>query len=228
MKILHLYPNLMNLYGDYGNLTVLKRHLEDQGVKVKIEAKEVSESIDFDRYDMIYMGSGTENNLMVALDSLMVYKHYLKKAIENDKVVLFTGNAMELMGKKIDDKEALGLVDFTVETTDRRYTGDVIVHSDVIGDVVGFINRSTLISGGEGNKLFTYEFRSETLKDNDYEGYRYRNLFGTHFIGPVLVKNPCFMRKIVSLLLKGDVKDITYPLEGDAYQTTLTQLKKRK
>ena len=228
MKILHLYPNLMNLYGDYGNITVLKKHLEDQGVKVTVDTREVSDSLDFDRYDLIYMGSGTEKNLMTALDGLMVYKHFLKKAIEKDKVVLFTGNAMELMAKKIDGRDGLGLIDFTVETTEKRYTGDVIVKSDAIGEVVGFINRSTLIHGGEDRKLFDYEFRYQTLKDNDFEGYRYRNLIGTHIIGPVLVKNPCFMRKIVSLMLKGDVKEITYPLEEDAYQTTLTQLRKRK
>ena len=228
MKILHLYPNLMNLYGDYGNLSVLKKHLEDQGVEVSIEKKEISDSIDFDRYDLIYMGSGTEKDLLVALDGLMVYRYYLKKAIEADKVILFTGNAMELMGKKIDDREALGIIDFETETTDKRYTGDVVVYNDKIGDVVGFINRSTLIHGGEKDRLFTYEFRYQTLKDNDYEGYRYRNLFGTHIIGPVLVKNPCFMNKIISLLLLGDVKDISYPLEEEAYQTTLSQLKKRK
>ena len=228
MKILHLYPNLMNLYGEYGNLAVLKKHLEDQGVDVEIDKKEINESIDIDRYDMIYMGSGTEKNLMVALDALMVYKHYLIKAIEDDKVVLFTGNAMELLGKKIDEKDGLGIIDFTVETTDKRYTGDVIAYNDQLGEVVGFINRSSLIHGGEEDKLFTYEFRYVTLKDNEYEGYRYRNLFGTHIIGPILVKNPSFMKKIVSLLLKGNVKEIEYPLEEEAYRVTFSELKKRK
>lgn len=228
MKILHLYPQLMNLYGEYGNLAVLKKHLEDQGEYVTIVRKEIADSIDFKDCDMIYMGSGTEKNQLIALEDLMKYKPYLKMAMEEGKVILLTGNAMEVMGERIDDHAALHFCDFTVETTDRRYTGDVIVNSDEIGEVVGFINKSTLISGGEKEKLFTYEFRYATLKDNDYEGYRVRNLFGTHIIGPVLVKNPRFMETIVKLLVKDEYKEIVYLYEEEAYQTTLSELKKRK
>lgn len=228
MKILHLYPQLMNLYGEYGNLAVLKKHLEDQGEDVMIVRKEIADSIDFKDYDMIYMGSGTEKNQLIALEDLMKYRPYLKMAMEEGKVILLTGNAMEVMGERIDDHPALHFCGFSVETTEKRYTGDVIVNSDEIGEVVGFINRSTLISGGEKEKLFTYDFRYATLKDNDYEGYRVRNLFGTHIIGPVLVKNPCFMETIVKLLVKDEYRPIAYPYEEEAYQTTLRELKKRK
>ncbi|MBQ5553867.1 MAG: hypothetical protein IIU37_09820, partial [Erysipelotrichaceae bacterium] len=84
------------------------------------------------------------------------------------------------------------------------------------------------IKGGEKEKLFTYEFKHSTLVDNDYEGYRIKNLFGTHIIGPVLVKNPGFMEVIVRLLVKEGYQKITYPLEEDAYKTTLEELRKRK
>ena len=228
MKILHLYPNLMNLYGDYANLTVLKKHLEDQGEEVMIDKKELYESFDPDNYDMIYMGSGTSKALLAALEELLKYRHFLKKFIEAGKVVLFTGNAMELLGEKIDEHKALNIIPMSVVTGEKRYTGDVIVHNEEIGEVVGFINRSTLIAGGEDFKLFTYDFKYETLVDNDYEGYRYRNLFGTHIIGPVLVKNPCFMKTIVKLLVGETYKDLSYPYEEEADNTTLSELKKRK
>ncbi len=228
MRILHLYPNLMNLYGDHANVTLLKKHLEDQGVEVIVDRREVYESFDPDSYDLIYMGSGTEKNLMVALDELNKYKYYLKKYVEEGKVLFLTGNAMEVAASRIDDRKALDLVGFDVVTTEKRYTGDVIVKNSEIGEVVGFINRSTLIEGGLEHKLFDYDFRYEGLKDNEYEGYRYRNLFGTHIIGPVLVKNPCFMNFIVSILMKGKYQKIVYPYEEDAYQTTLRELKKRK
>ncbi|MCR4855756.1 MAG: hypothetical protein K5908_06260 [Erysipelotrichaceae bacterium] len=228
MRILHLYPNLMNLYGDHANVTLLKKHLEDQGVEVIVDRREVYESFDPDSYDLIYMGSGTEKNLMVALDELNKYKYYLKKYVEEGKVLFLTGNAMEVAASRIDGRKALDLVGFDVVTTEKRYTGDVIVKNSEIGEVVGFINRSTLIEGGLEHKLFDYDFRYEGLKDNEYEGYRYRNLFGTHIIGPVLVKNPCFMSFIVSILMKGKYHKIAYPYEEDAYQTTLRELKKRK
>lgn len=228
MKILHLYPQLMNLYGEYGNVAVLKKHLEDQGEEVEVVRKEIADSIDFRDYDMIYMGSGTERNQLIALDDLMKYRPYLKMALDEGKVILLTGNAMEVMGERIDDHPALHFCDFYVETSEKRYTGDVIVSNDEIGDVVGFINKSTLINGGEKEKLFTYAFRYATLKDNEYEGYRVGNLFGTHIIGPVLVKNPRFMETIVRLLVKDEYRPIAYPYEEEAYQTTLSELKKRK
>ena len=228
IRILHLYPQLMNLYGDYGNLTVLRRHLEDLGEKVRIDRKEPDDVFNLYNYDLIYMGSGTENNRNVALRKLKRQAHILRSCLENDKVILFTGNAMELLGKQIDEEEGLSLIDFTVTTSEKRYTGDVILHNDQIGDVVGFINKSTLIEGGKENALFTYEFRAGDLMDNDYEGYRLRNLFGTHVIGPVLVKNPNFMDEIVRLLAGSSYRKISYEHEQKAYETNLSELRKRK
>lgn len=228
IKILHLYPQLMNLYGDYGNLTVLCRHLKDLGLEVQVDRKEPDDLFCLFDYDLIYMGSGTESNQKVALEKLKRQTNELKSCLENGKVILFTGNAMELLGKKIDDEEGLELIDFTVSTSEKRYTGDVILHNDQIGDVVGFINKSTLIQGGKENALFYYEFRDINLEDNEYEGYRLNNLFGTHVIGPVLVKNPPFMDHIVELLAGKDYRKIVYEHEQKAYETNLSQLRKRE
>ena len=228
MRLLHLYPNLMNLYGDYGNIVVLKRHLEDLGLVVEVDTRETDDIISFDRYDFVYIGSGTEDNQLVALKDLRHFEKKLKAYIESGKPMLLTGNAMELLGKSINDTEGLGILDFTAEVTDRRYSGDVIVHNDEIGDVVGFINKSSLITGGEDNKLFDYEFKDNNLNDNNYEGYRYNNVFGTHIIGPVLVKNPCFMNHIVKMLAGNRYKEIDYPYEKEAYDVTLHELRKRK
>ena len=63
--------------------------------------------------------------------------------------------------------------------------------------------------------------------DNKYEGYHVDNFYGTHIIGPILVKNPCLMNHIVSKLLKRDLKAIDYPYEEDSYEVTLNALKER-
>ncbi len=104
----------------------------------------------------------------------------------------------------------------------------MIVKNPDIGEVVGFINKSTLIHGGEEYRLFDYEFKETSLADNSYEGYHYKNLYGTHIIGPVLVKNPEFMKEIVRMFCTEVYKDISYPYEEEAYRTTLRELKKRK
>jgi len=227
MKMLHLYPNLMNLYGDYGNIVVLAKHLNDQGISVQIDKKEVQDNVDFSKYDFIYMGSGTEKNQLVALNDLMNYKTYLIDYIENNKTILFTGNAMELLGRSINDLEALNIIDFDTDVTDKRYTGDVLVKNELIGEVLGFINKSSIIHGGEEYKLFDYQFKGSDLIDNEFEGYYYHNLFGTHIIGPVLVKNPNFMTTIVKCLIGERYKALKYRYEDDAYDYNLQQLKLR-
>lgn len=229
VKILHLYPHLMNLYGDYANVIVLKKHLEDQGLKVSIIEKDIGDDIVFNKYDFVYMGSGTESNLMVALNDLIKYKDELTAYIESGKTMLFTGNAMELLGNYIDEKEALGIFNFETEHTNKRFTGDVIVKNDEFGFVVGFINKSTKIIDNKENRLFEYIFMDNNLKDDKYEGYRKNNLFATHIIGPVLVKNPDFMDTVVKTLLPNNMKfkHIEYKYEKESYIVTLSALKER-
>lgn len=228
IRILHLYPELMNLYGDYGNLTIIANHIKKHGIEVRIDKREIQDPIIFEDYDFVYMGSGTEKNQLVALNDLRKYELYLKEYINDNNVVLFTGNAMELLGNSIDDELALGIVDFNTRITDKRYTGDVIVYNETLKETVGFINKSSLIEGGEKFKLFDYVFKDNNLSDNSYEGYRYKNLFGTHIIGPVLVKNPYFADEILKLLLKDQYVDNADKYEMAAYETTLRELSKRK
>lgn len=229
VKILHLFPNLMNLYGDYANVVVLKKHLEDQGIEVIVDKKDLGDLIDFEEYDFIYMGSGTNTNLMLALNELKKYISSLEYCIDNDKVFLFTGNAMDVFGKEIDGYEALGLFDFSVRHDTKRHSGDVIVNNDELGYVVGFINRCSTIDNNEENVLFNYVFKDENIIDGKKEGNRFKNVFCTHIIGPVLVKNPKFMEYIVKLLLpKGkNYKEIDYSYELDSYLVTLESLKDR-
>ena len=240
MRILHLYHDLMNLYGEYGNIVVLKKHLEDQGIKVTVDKKTIGDKINFSNYDFVYCGSGSERNQDVALDDLLKRKKSFIKAIENDVLMLFTGNAMELLGNAIDDKECLGIIDFDTKKTNERFTGDVIVSNKEIGEVVGFVNKCTIVSEAKKH-LFTYVFKDTNIKDKKtkdeddnekYEGYHVGNIYGTHIIGPILVKNPNFMKKIVTILAKKEnkkfkYKDITYQFEEDSYNVTLNALKQR-
>ena len=104
INMLHLYHDLLNLYGEYGNVIIMKKHLEDQGFEVKLDKKTVGDEIKFSDYDFIYMGCGTERNLDIALEDLKRYASDINLAIENKKVFLCTGNSFEMFGKNIDKK----------------------------------------------------------------------------------------------------------------------------
>lgn len=232
MKLLHLYHDLMNLYGEYGNIITLKKHLEDQGFEVSLDKKSIYDDIHFKEYDFIYCGSGTELNQKIVMNDLLIRKEEFLKAFNNNSVILFTGNAMEMLGISVDEEPGLRIVPIKTNTTEYRYTGDVIVSNDEIGELVGFVNKCSLIEENEENKLFDYVFKDENIEDNNYEGYRLNNLFGTHLIGPLLSKNPNMMKKIVTLLgerINPDFvyKDVEYKFEEESYNITLDELKNR-
>lgn len=233
MRILHLYPNLLNLYGEYGNVDCLKKHMEDQGFRVNVVKADSVVGVDFDEFDFIYCGSGLETNLLVALKDLMKKKKEFVKAINDNKYILLTGNAMELLGMSIDNENGLGLVNITTKTSSKRYTGDVVLKNNEFGEVVGFINKSTIVKEYINDGLFEYVFKDSNLNDiSVVEGYRINNLIGTHIIGPALVKNPKLMRFFVEgigkqIKKKYEYQDISYPYEEDSYNVTLNALKER-
>ena len=90
-----------------GNVSILKRHIEDQGIDVRLDKKSLGEEFNLDEYDYIYIGRGTEQNLDVILQDIEKYKNKLEDFIDKEKVVLLTGNSFEILGKSIDEKKAL-------------------------------------------------------------------------------------------------------------------------
>ena len=70
----HLYYDLMNLYGEIGNIKVLTYHLKNQGIKVNIKNLSIDDNINFDELDLIYIGSGTNNNQLLVLNDILKYK----------------------------------------------------------------------------------------------------------------------------------------------------------
>ena len=225
IRILHLYHDLLNLYGEYGNISILNKHLEDQGEEVTVEKKSIGDDFSFEDYDFIYSGAGMESNTMVALKDLKKRKDSLKKAIDLNKHILFTGSSYELLGESIDEEEGLNLIPVSVSHTNKRLSGDVIVKSSEFGELVGFINKSTQIKQNDG--LFEYVFKDEGLKNEAVkEGYRLNNLISTEIIGPILVKNPVFLNYFVKSLAHNYVKK-EYYYEEKAYEVTLEALKKR-
>lgn len=235
IRILHLYYDIMNLYGDNGNVRFLEKALKDQKQEVEITRKTLTDTLDdLDQYDIIYCGSSTERRRTACLKHLLPYKDLLKKAYESDKVFLFTGNSYEMMGKTIETPEGtlegIGLFDFkTVEQAETRYTSDVIVTCEEIKEKsVGFINKCSKLLDND-HPLFRIVGKVGNT-NSEQDGIHLRNFFGTQLIGPLLIKNPYFARYFIKTVfkLKGIpvYKDIEYPHMLKAYNTTMTELSK--
>ena len=132
MKILHLYHDIMNLYGEYANVAALKRMLENNKIPCKVETLSVGDKLELLEYDFIYVGSGTESNQKYVMEHLKKYKGQLKSYIDAGRFLLMTGNGFEILGKTITDAkgkeyQGLGIFDFTVVEQERmRNTADAI------------------------------------------------------------------------------------------------------
>ncbi len=232
IQLLHLYYDIMNLYGDYGNIAILKKHLEDQGMKVEVDKRTINDEIDFEKYDFIFIGSGTERSLDKVIEDVRDRREYLEKYINSGKVFLATGNSFEMFGDKIDDNPGLKIFDFEVKRDKDRTTSDVIYESDYLDKrLVGFINKQTKIYHNM-NPFFKVTFGVGENENNDYEGVKYKNFYGTHVSGPVLVRNPEFLNMIVTKIceVKNDkfkLNKIEYKNEEEGYNITLTELEKR-
>lgn len=206
MKIVHLFHNLMNLYGEYANVLALKRELENNGISVVVEEQSVGDKIDLADADFIYIGSGTEKNQKAALEAVRPYKNALSAALERGAVVLATGNSFEMFGSKITDKngrdyEGLGFFDFTVTESDKRTVTDSICAFNG-GEIIGFVNKASEISGVKNPLFSVKQGAGNSSEDVANEGVHDGNFYGTHIIGPLLIRNNAVAKYFAELLAK--------------------------
>lgn len=256
MKILHLYHDIMNLYGEYANVSALERMLEKSGVKFTTDRLTLFDNADLGDYDFIYIGSGTEKNQKLVLQDFKKYKDFLVEYINSGKVILMTGNSFEMLGKTITDSDGkvfdgLGIYDFTVtEQNKRRITGDIVYTSDILTKpIVGFVNKCSEIMCDyndyhngthpippEDDKflekpLFTVKHGLGNCEGSKEEGLHIHNLFATHVTGPIMIKNPHFLEYIALQISKNTdgFKPCTDYLDYEraGYEITLGELTKR-
>lgn len=231
INVLHLYYDLLNLYGENANTRCIKRALELNKIKVNVDLKSIGDKIDFKKYDLIYIGSGSEEDLLLALDDIKTRKEELKKYIEDDKYLILTGNAMDLFGEYIEtDKriDALGIFKYQTKfinesifenaSTD-RIVGEIKAKTKLIKqEIIGFQNRCDLNINVK-TPLFKIDKKFSNDLENENEGFTYKNVYATHIIGPLLIRNPYLTDYILSNLCKNKKLkyDISDQLSIDAY-----------
>ena len=236
VKILHLFNNLMNLYGETGNIKILERRLKAGNIAFKTAKAMPKDVIDWD-FDFVYIGSGTEKSMFASLKEACNFTDELNKLIfEKNAVVLLTGNSMSLFGKKIvkengEEMEGLSILDIeTYETYNTPTMQDCVFDCELTNSkIVGFINRATKIISNE-KPLFKVIKGVGNSPVDKFEGMQKNNLFATHLIGPVLAKNPDFLELIVKKLAN-KTKEFAYSAMKlddmqEAYEVTLEELLK--
>lgn len=238
LNILHLYPDCMSLYGEYANVTVLRRLLELAGAAVTVKSCTLDDGPDFESADLIYMGAGTERTQKAVMTALAPHGDGLKGALERGAVVLFTGNAMEVLGRSVTDMggkvwPGLGLAEFATVETAKRDPEDVVACSALLdGPVVGFMNKCSKTTGVDSPLFDGLKLGFGNEADKGPEGYADGNLLATHITGPLLVKNPHAAHLVMEKLFdsKGWGKPEVWPVlphQREAYEVTVKELSSR-
>ena len=198
----YLYYDLLNLYGDEGNIKALKYHLEEQGINVEIKKMTINDKKDFD-VDFLYIGSGTENNILLALEDLKKDKDKIKEYLDDNKILLATGNSVELFGNYIITNKkikALGLIDY-VCMHQERIVKDVKTKTSIVDEnIIGFENHI-------GKNISANE-------DIFNEG----SFYGSYIIGPILVRNPDLCSLFIHKLIDNKEKDFEYKEEDYEFE----------
>ena len=237
LNILHFYPDLMSLYGSYANLAVLSRTLEKMGNTVTITYVEMGDEADIEGADFIFMGAGTEKRQKFALADFMRHGDEVKKAAESGTAMLFCGTAMELLGKAILDEagkeySGIGLGGFTAKQQVRRIVEDVYGHTALYdAPVVGFMNKSSILTGVETPLLTALDLGFGNEAEHGAEGFRCKNVIGSHLTGPILAKNPRLLETVITAIYaKRGVECPAIPQDEWAeqgYAVTARELKAR-
>lgn len=200
LRIAHLYPDLMNLYGDRGNVLALAQRARWHGLQVSVEAVTLGDKPDFSQFDVALMGGGQDREqALICRDFEEVKGQSLHEAVEEGLVVLAVCGGYQLLGRYYrtaegEEMPGLGIFDAWTEAGAQRMIGNVAVESDLGGEkrtLVGFENHSgrTLL-GPSAVPLGRVLAGHGNNGQDRTEGIVYRNAIGTYLHGSLLPKNP--------------------------------------
>ena len=200
LNICHLYPDILNLYGDRGNILTMKRRLEGRGIKVNIDECSIGQPLNADKYDIFFIGGGQDFEQEVLLRDLSSGKAQdIRTAVEEEKTFLAICGGYQMLGEyyktwdgvQLDFIGAIGV--HTIGAKERMIGNYMFRTTPESGDtvVVGFENHSgkTYLSEQVAPLGMMLSGNGNNGEDKT-EGARYKNVFGTYSHGSLLPKNP--------------------------------------
>ncbi len=208
LNICHLYPDLLNVYGDIGNILILKYRAEQRNIKVNITNLSMGESFDKEAYDIVFFGGGQDyEQSIVAEDLIATKKEALIEYIEQEKVLLSVCGGYQLLGKYYTTPEGeklngIGILDICTDGGETRFIGNTIIKDEDTGEtLVGFENHSGRTYIGDLKPLGKLILGNGNNGEDGFEGCKYKNTYGTYFHGSFLSKNPEFADKLICTAL---------------------------
>jgi hypothetical protein len=210
VRICYLYPRLLSVAGDRGNLFALMQRCAWRGIRCSVTEADVGDVPDFAGSDMILLHGGQDREMTAAARDLAARAGPLREAIEADAVVLAVCAGYQLLGKYYAPPggpviQGLGVLDAVTEGGPARFIGHVAAQCDLGSgphQLTGFENHSGRTCLGSGAQPLGRVLAGAGNNGEDgTEGARYREVYATYLHGPVLPKNPWLADHLLSRAL---------------------------
>lgn len=229
LTIAHLYPDLLDLYGDRGNVLALQARCRWRGIEAQVQRLSLGDELNLDRTDILFLGGGSDREQSILVQDLKRREETLHRAVEDGLVLLSICGGYQLLGKYYqtgggEKIPGLGILDLWTVAGARRLIGNVVVEQDpavwsgpgTLQTLVGFENHSGKTYLGPGlTPLGKVRHGFGNNGEDGGEGVRYRNVFGTYLHGPLLPKNPHLADLLLKLALERRGYEQPLPLLDD-------------
>lgn len=230
LRIAYLYPDIMNIYGDRGNIIALTQRCHWRGVGVKVDKISLGDPFNWQKYDLFFSGGGQDRQQELVSKDLKKKASKIRQAVEQGKVFLLICGTYQLFGhyfKNYQGKKipGIGVLDMVTIASPQRKIGNALVKltpeikaqlnpNQQIPEVtlIGFENHSgnTTITQRGSQKRGQYQTvpLAKVIKgfgNNGHdktEGAAYHNVFGTYLHGSLLPKNPHFTDMLIKKALE--------------------------
>ena len=224
IKIVHLYPDLLNLFGDKGNIAALEKRCVWRGIDASVTEIKGENLPDLDETDILYLGGGSDSEQEIVIKKLEKIKDKIKAFAENGGSILATCGGFQMLGD-------LGIIDVKHKSAPKRASGNVVIECEIEGEkllVAGFENHAYSTDIGDltplGNVL-------EGFGNNGmgFEGAVYKNVVATNLHGPILPKNPALCDSIIKKALgkkyeNADLKPLSDNFETIASKNIISRI----
>ena len=229
LRVCALYPELMNIYADRGNIAVLRARCEWRGLGFELASSSVGDRLDPEAHDLFYIGGGQDRDqIAVAQDMQQTKRSPLHAAADRGAVVLAVCGGYQLLGEsyQLDQHElpGVGLADLrTVREPGERLIGNCAIETDLgTGPqvIAGFENHGGRTYLGTGERPLGRVLRGHGNNGRDgLEGVRRDNVIGTYLHGPLLPKNAWLADRLIELALGVELEPLDDRLEEAAHRS---------
>ena len=214
ITIHHFYPNLLNTYGDIGNILAIKNRCKKRNISLNINNVCLNDTVQLNKGDIIFIGGGQDFEQSLVTKDLLSKKDIIQEFIENNGVTLCICGGYQLLGKSYTTStgevlNGLGILNIYTEASNTRNIGNIIIKNQELNEIyIGFENHSGKTYINDHTPLGECILGCGNNGEDKTEGVKYKNLIGTYIHGPLLPKNPELTDRLILNSLKEKYENI--------------------